>query len=279
MHLPQDLSGWIAAAIRFILFLAPPGALLWLLSFITKHSICLSGQRIPQETQSRIIYRFAIQNNEDVALTGKRSLAIQILDPAGRFSELTPPEVYAGCNEIRTSLEKGNRLWRMCFDELPALETWTIKCEMNLQSRNVRLSIGDEPGESDHVSKASREEPAKALMPSVPRLSHSCFTLPADQTSVFEGRRTTPETGWAMLAVALALTGYVIAEYLFVFSTYGHFTYQDYVPPVVIAVFGWALWKLAFKRRSAPSISQGYWTPTQNFDQSRAIDAPRERIP
>src|SRR5258708_1867511 len=113
MNLPHDFVGWVALIGRILLLIAPPSVLIWrLFSTIAAHSICLSGQRWGEE-ESTILYRFAIQNNEDVSLTGKRNLTIRILDSAGRFSKKEDPVVYAGCNPIHSSMEKDLRAWTL----------------------------------------------------------------------------------------------------------------------------------------------------------------------
>jgi hypothetical protein len=61
-------------------------------------------------------------------------------------------------------------------------------------------------------------------------------------------------------AVAFAVGGYCSAFYLFIYPKYG-ITYEDWIAPGLIAVFGLALWWLT--RRPAPSISQGYWAASR----------------
>jgi len=81
--MPHDLVTWLW---RGLILIVPPGVLGWrLLALMAQHSICLSAQRFA-ERQSTVYYRFAIQNNEDISLKGKRWLIIRILDDAGQFA-------------------------------------------------------------------------------------------------------------------------------------------------------------------------------------------------
>src|ERR1700678_861889 len=122
MSLPQNFGGWLTLLIQLLLVLAPPSWLIWrLLSTISAHSICLSGQRISRnERQTPVAYLVAIKNNEDVPLTGKRRLAIQILDAAGRFSDQRKPKIFVGCSAVHARMDDDFKVWTMTFDALPA---------------------------------------------------------------------------------------------------------------------------------------------------------------
>jgi hypothetical protein len=268
MSIPHDPSGWFGLLVQLLLFLVPPVLIVRLVNTIFAHSICLSGQRISNEAPFTIGYRFAIQNNEDVPLTGKRTLAIQILDPDGGFLEKETPDVYAGCNAILPGMDKDLKIWRITFEEMPAYETWTIQCRVNQHSRNVRVSIEQAEPTQEEVSSSKKEgDRLKNFLSGPLRLSHRQLTLYADQMSVFEGRRTTPEWGWATTAVVLALAAYCVAIYFSVYKKYGGLRYEiDGTAAILIVVFGWALWRLT--RRPAPSISQGFWN-TSELPESR----------
>jgi hypothetical protein len=163
-------------------------------------------------------------------------------------------------------MDKGRKTWRMTFDELPAYETWTIECELNHNARNLCLLMDEtKPREEERRLIKDEDNPTKVLQPAAPRLSHAQLILPADQSSVFVGRRMTPELWWATLAVIIALGAYSSAFYIFVYREYRHLGNEDWVAPVSISVFGFGLWLLT--RRPAPSISQGYWTPNPASEQ------------
>lgn len=261
MTLPGGVWGWIGLIAHLVFALAPPGALiLWLLAIISRHSICLSGQRISDDDDPLVLYRFAVQNNEDVPLAGKHRLRIRILDPDGLFPENTAPTVYAGCNEIHTSTDTDRRAWAMTFEELPAYETWTIDCPTNRHSRNVCLTIEESKPSDEGKGKASEPSP-----PGASRLTHWQLTLPADRTSVFVGRYTMPEFWWAALAVSSALCFYAAGIYLFVVLRHRDVTLADWGAALSIALFGLALWYLT--SRPAPSISQGYWKKTTTLEE------------
>jgi len=259
VNLPHDFATW-SGILKLILLLLPPGLLggrlLWAIS---AHSVCLSGRRVTQEGRPEILYRFAVQNNEEVAITGTGRLCIDILDSDGTFASGLPPQVYAGCNSIRTSMDEGRRHWSMSFDELPAYETWSIECRTDPRSQNLSLTI--ERAETNQQNTSSDKGAEGSPPPSrLPRLSRSRLSLPANKSSVFVGRRTTPEAWWAATAVTIALGGYTVAFYYSVYRIYEHLGWADAIAPLSIMAFGLALWWLT--RRPAPSISQGYWVTT-----------------
>jgi hypothetical protein len=259
MSPPQDFATW-NGLLKLILLLLPPGLLSGrLLWAISAHSVCLSGRRVIEQAQSEIVYRFAIQNNEDVPITGTGRVSIDILDSDANFIKGTTPQVYAGCNAIRTSMDYELRRWTMTFDELPAYETWSIECCADSRAHNLRLAIERAESNSQTTSTNDTVQRPKAA-PRLPRLSHSTLALPANKPSVFVGARRTPEAWWAATAVFIALGGYAVAFYYTVYLTYEHFGLDDLIAPMSIVGFGLTLWWLT--RRPAPSISQGYWENT-----------------
>jgi len=157
-------------------------------------------------------------------------------------------------------MDQDRRAWTMTFEELPAYETWTIECQTNQHARNLVLSIDDV--NIPRVDQPSTKEDSGRNKPHVPNLSHSQITLLGDQTSSFEGYRTTAEGKWAILAVIIAVGGYCSAFYAFIYRYYG-INWLDWIAPVAIVLFGVVLWW--FTRRPAPSITQGFWTPSRDI--------------
>jgi hypothetical protein len=133
----------------------------------------------------------------------------------------------------------------------------------NQYAQNICLSIADI--QVPELSKSERQEPRgkpvkaaendKNAAPGL-RLSHSRLMLKADQASVFGGRATTPEPGWAIAVFLIALCAYAAC-------LYERWTVWDVLGPLAIMLFCGVVWR--FTRRPAPSISQGYWSPSQQF--------------
>jgi len=253
---PHDFWGWMILLLQAVFLLVPPGVIFFrLFSVIGRHWVCFSGQRIFASDPEKITYRFAIQNNEHVALPGRRTLTIRFEEPSGKFLEFSNPRVYAGCNAIRVRIDKERNVWTMSFDELPAYETWTIECETNRDAQNVKMSLSEaDPADSD-----------------TPGLSHNELTLPADRNSVFVGRQTTPEAAWAATSVAFSLGGFCAVYYVVLCglnpqSLATEAMWEDLVWPVSIVAFGMALWRVT--RRPAPSVSQGYWSPSDVTEEN-----------
>jgi hypothetical protein len=260
--------GWLVLVLHIILLIVPPSVMTWkLLGSISAHSVCFSGLRVHESTgvaaNRQIRYLFSIQNNEDVALTGKRILKIRILDNLGRFAAGKDPEVYAGCNPLRVLMSADRTVWCAAFDELPALETWTIRFTTDGEGRNIRMTLEDaDPAEAKKPSPApaSTKKPGPSV--DLPVLSHTQLTLPADRESVFKGRYATPEAWWSFTASSLALGGYFVSVLYYVCGRdLTQITWVDTGLACLIVVFGCTLWWLT--RRPAPSISQGYREPSE----------------
>jgi len=256
--IPHDLGGWLSLVLRLAIFLISPTWFAWRLSSsILAHSICLSGQRTRHK--SLLWYRFAVQNNESVSLSGKRLLTVKILDEDGQFlsSAGEAPRLFVGRNPVLATLSRDLRELKLEFDELPAYDTWSIECHTNELARNLTMAL-------EEVAAVAREKKPPAGEPDQPEpalsrrpvLSHSRLMLYGNQVSVFEGARATPELMFAAAAIGLFFAGYAVA----VLFGYGQYTYWDIVSALLIVAFGFALWLVI--RRPAPSISQGYWTAT-----------------
>ena len=116
----------LALLLKYGFLFVTPSYLGWLVfSAISRHSLCLSGQRISRDGVSA--YRFAVQNNEDDSLVGRHTLTISIGDELGHFIGEHPVRVYAGCSTFATEMKNSGKEWCMSFDELPAYDTWTIR--------------------------------------------------------------------------------------------------------------------------------------------------------
>src|SRR5262245_35773168 len=188
------LEWFLLLALKSLFVLLPPSIIVWLITKITAHSLYLYGQRT-SEGDAPLSYRFAVQNNEDIALS-EHTLRIEILDEDGRFVD--GPAVYAGCNSFTSVMQPDKKSWLMTFEELPAYDTWTIDCRTNAFARNVRLEIGE------------------ADTP----LAGNTLQLAANQVSMLIGRTST-EWWWGGLALALGLVVYT-------FSTVFSFARQDW---------------------------------------------------
>ena len=225
------LSGdWVGILTNLLLALVPPSLFLWLWREMTAHSLYLYGQRIATDTLPR--FRFAIQNNEDVALE-KHTICIRVRDQ-GRFIN-EDPQVTAGCSRITAKASDDGREWRLTFDELPAYDTWTIECTASPDARNVSLDV---------------EERDDA------RLSGNHLFLAADQISTLVGRRTATEWLWAFLVIVLAMATYAVVLYFL----HRSLSADDWMFMLVTAAFGLLVY--AFSRVFSPRVSaplvQGY---------------------
>lgn len=252
MTLPTDLGGWLWLIIRLLFLLVSPTWFAWRVSStVLAHSICLSGQR--SRHKSALWYRFAIQNNEDVSLSGQRVLTIRILEDDGRFlsSHDEAPRLFVGCNPVRAFVAPDLRVLKLEFEELPAYDTWSIECHTNDLARNLVMTVEESKPATD---QAKEQQPAPSR-PAV--LSHTRLSLYGDQRSVFEGARTTPEATFAATAIGLLFLGYfAIVGFLRSFE----YSWVDVACGLLILAFGFAMWWVI--RRPAPSISQGYWAAT-----------------
>jgi hypothetical protein len=238
------------------LFLATFGWFLTRLSRFAPHSVCLSGQRGKDESESSTWYRFAIQNNEDICLTGRRKLAITILDE-GKFLDGHYQKLFVGRNVVHAHIEDGHKVLTLEFDELPAYDTWSIECRTDTLARALSLSIRDLQEKQADPQDGEGKDPDTAgkllTLPAV--LSHTRLTLSRDRDSAFEGAAFTPEFRWVVVATLLiGLLPYSLYAY------YRGFDRWDLAAVLGLALFGLGLW-LAIRRR-APSITQGYWTGT-----------------
>jgi len=242
-----DGLGWLIPLFRYIIGFGFP--VVWsgyLLKKIFAHSICLSGQRVSNARDPNSIYRFALQNNEEVSLSSHQKLVIQILDKSGEFEKDSAVEIYAGSNKILTAFDAYQKTWTMVFDELPAYDTWIIVCRMNRDARNIQLGLRRE---------------GTSLIP-LAFLSHDELTLTEDQTSAFSGHRTTPDPWWALVATGLAVSAYLARalDFSFDFSRLINLWAIDWLFMGIIVGLAGLLYLAT--RRTAPQITQGYWQPT-----------------
>ncbi len=209
-----------------------------LLAKISLHALCLTGRR--NEKEDRLEYRFDVQNNEDVALNGQRSIRFNI-QGAGAFLSSPSPEYHVGCNAVRPTLSDDGKTLELHFNEMPPHDCWTITFETDLRARDIQLEIVNEGGAPAGASEQD------------PNVSHSRLKLPAHKLSVFVGRRKTPEGGWAWLTIFSVLILYGLAYGFFVSDP----SPWDFGGPLIVAAGGTLLWW--FSRRQAPSVSQAYW--------------------
>jgi len=242
MDFMPNVTGWIVVGLRALLFLIPPSILFWLMSEITAHSLYLYGQRTQDGPRGQSTYRFAVQNNEDVALS-EHTLSIEILDEDGRFED--GPCVYLGCNGFEPFMDPDHRRWSMTFRELPAYDTWTIDCTMNALAKTVRLEVGED----------------------ATRLAGNTLELAAGQQSVLVGRTAT-EWWWAAGAVSLGLVVYTFSTFL-----YRGFENGDWWFVSAIVAFTLLLhWSgRLFSPRLAPPVTQGYWNGVRTPFTSEAV--------
>jgi len=243
----------------WLLFLVTSGWCASRLSRFAPHSICLSGQRADDEAKSSIWYRFAVQNNEDVCLSGRRRLTIAILDD-GCFLDDESQKLFIGRNVVRPSVNKARKVMTIEFDELPAYDTWSIECKTDDLARTLSLSVEDineKEWESKPADGKGADTAAKLLgLPAV--LSHSKLTLSRDRDTAFEGSAFTPEFIWAVVAtVGVGLLPYSLYAYS------RGVDWWDLAPLSLLALFGLGLWYAM--RCPPPSISQGYWTGTTSL--------------
>jgi hypothetical protein len=242
MGLSVAAMNWVLLGLKIFLALIPPSIIVWLVNEVSAHSLYLYGQRTSDVDNARVTYRFAVQNNEDVALS-EHTLRVQILDEDGGFED--GPSVYAGCNMFTPVMAPDKKCWSMTFQELPPYDTWTIDCTMNALSRNVRLEIGE----------------AEA------RLAGNTLHLAGDQVSMLVGRTTT-EWWWGILGLLLGLVVYMFST-VFILG----FEAQDWWFVSAIVAFTLVLYWLgrAFSPRLAPPITQGYWNAVKTpFDSDLA---------
>jgi len=240
--MPQDLLGWLLFAFKIALPFISGG---YLLTKILAHSVCLSGQRTSDDKSNVVTCRFALQNNEEVSLTGRLKMTIRVLDEGGRFGDGDSAiGVYAGSNKIRGGIDESRKAWTMIFNELPAYDTWTITCTLTREARNIEVTLEDE----DASLIRSRF------------LSHDKLLLTSDRKSVFAGYRTTLQLWWAASATVLALAAYAATalDLTLDFDRLGIF---DVVATASIAVMAVALYFTL--RKPAPPITQGYWRRTE----------------
>ena len=266
MTIPNDISVWAEHLVPWLLFGATSGWCVSQLSKLAPHSVCLSGQRAEDKDKRTIWYRFAVQNNEDVCLTGKRKLIIAILDD-GCF--LDSPKLFIGRNELRPSMDDARKVLTLEFCELPAYDTWSIVCKTCL-ARTLSLSIEDindaEIGSKPADGKVVDAAVKLLALPAV--LSHSQLTISRDRDTAFEGAAFTPEFIWAAVAtVGIALLPYLLYAY------FRSVDWWDLAPLSALTLFGLGLW-YAMRCRTH-SIMQGYWTGTKTIPNAPGAGAAR----
>lgn len=252
MMLPHDVWGWIEAIVPILFFLATTFGFLKRLSRLAAHSVCLSGQRVSDDAGPALWYRFAIQNNEDACLAGRRRVTIAILDD-GKFLE-GGQRLFVGRNAIRGSMED-DRTLTLRFDELPAYDTWIIECRTDERARTLSLTIDDEMDSAPEEKPANgkKDEASGALLKLPAVLSHTRLELKRDRETAYVGAAYLPEGHWAVVATLLiGILPYVAWAY------YRGWDWWDLGPVLLLSLFGWGLWRAI--RRRAPSIAQGYWT-------------------
>ncbi len=85
--------------------------------FPSTHLLSTTGRR--NEKEDRPEYRFDVQNNEDVALNGQRSIRFNIRG-SRRFSQLSlAPEYHVGCNAVRPTLSDDGKTLELHANEMP----------------------------------------------------------------------------------------------------------------------------------------------------------------
>ncbi len=254
------LSEWVVSALQYLPYVVGTGG--WLLvikkieSVMSAHSISLSAQRIVDQAKDSVSYRFAIQNNESLALTGERLVVINILDDRGRFDSYDSVAVMAGKSRIAGSVSNDKKSWSVRFWSFPAYDTWTLECRTNREAANLRILIED-LAENPSQRDASAFKNQRPVPLSIRELS-----IPANQQSAFGGRIMTPEWWWMAIITFLLVSLYVILLSSLVAYQEPEGFWNKFALAPAVAIYSVLMWFLT--RRRSPLVTQGYFSKTEN---------------
>jgi hypothetical protein len=245
--------------LRVIVSLLLFPALAYVLRWMLRHSLSLYGQATRSGQENT--YRFAVQNNEGVALrpSGGVEISIQITND-GKF--LGTPRAYVGPKKI--SIAQTEKRIIIPAQEIPAYDTWLVECTTTPDARQLRLSVAD-----------ANSRKIRRLWHDLPR--H--LVLRASKIADIEGAHRTPSWGLYLSATIFGIGLYASTTLVELMST--NFPISDWEIWIDLVAVVWIagvaaviLWMV--QREPAPVI-QGYWEeawlPPRATTESPAAEA------